>query len=65
MLLLLQRSRALACCVSRVACLIQDGWTPLNLAAYEGHEAVVRALLANPRVDVNAANEVRRPALWV
>ena len=37
----------------------QDGATPLNIACLEGHEEVVKLLLADERVDVNQANKVR------
>ena len=37
----------------------QGGWTPLNTACQDGHWEVVKLLLADERVDVNQAEEVR------
>lgn len=37
---------------------LQNGWTALLTAAKEGRLAVVQALLADSRVDVNAQSEV-------
>ena len=37
----------------------QDGRTPLYMACQEDHEEVVKLLLADERVDVNQAEEVR------
>ena len=36
----------------------QDGRTPLSIACQEGHEEVVKLLLADVRVDVNQASQV-------
>lgn len=45
------------------ACNIAQGWTPLYAAANNGHELCVRALLANARSDVDAADrDVSRPS---
>ena len=48
---------------SVVVCLsppcVQDGLTPLNVAAYTGDAAIVSLLLADPSVDVNRAHDVR------
>ena len=32
----------------------EDGWTPLLVAAFNGHESIVRQLVAAPGIDVNA-----------
>lgn len=37
---------------------LQNGWTPLHVAAYEGHATVVQALLEDPRVSPVARNKV-------
>ena len=37
---------------------IQDGWTPLNIAAQQGHEVCVRQLL-EAGANIEAAEEVR------
>ena len=33
-------------CIYGAVCIYQDGWTPLSIASFSGHEAVVSALLA-------------------
>ena len=38
---------------------LQRGGTPMHFAASNGHTPVVAALLADPRVEVNAKNNVR------
>lgn len=39
-------------------CRPQDQWTPLHLGAAEGHAAVVRLLVDDPRVDVGERDGV-------
>ena len=39
------------------------GWTPLMRAVYEGREAVVRLLLAQPEIDLNRYNDHGQTAL--
>jgi ankyrin repeat protein len=40
------------------------GRTPLWEAVSQGHEAVVRQLLASPGINVNAGNKEGRTPLW-
>ncbi|OBT64449.1 hypothetical protein VE03_05766 [Pseudogymnoascus sp. 23342-1-I1] len=43
----------------------QDGWTPLSLAARDGHEAVLKSLLDSDIVDTDSKNwEGRTPLSW-
>ena len=42
---------------------MQDGSTPLHVAAMEGHMSVVQALLGDPRVNPGETDEVR--AQWM
>lgn len=43
----------------------KDGWTPLSLAAQDGHEAVVKSLLNSDIVDADSKNgEGRTPLSW-
>ncbi|EQC33705.1 hypothetical protein SDRG_08809, partial [Saprolegnia diclina VS20] len=45
-------------CLANAACnpnaRVGTGWTALHFAVYHGNMAVVRLLVASPRVDVNA-----------
>ena len=41
---------------------VQDGFTPLHSAAYNGHDAAIKALVA-AKADVHAKNTVRGVAL--
>ncbi|KAH6712997.1 hypothetical protein BKA61DRAFT_633142 [Leptodontidium sp. MPI-SDFR-AT-0119] len=43
----------------------KDGWTPLIWAAQNGHEAVVKLLLATEGVDINSKDkDGRTPLIW-
>ena len=53
---MLQALTVLFVCIC-VVCMYQDGWTPLYIAAQNGHNTVVSALLA-ARADTNLQNEV-------
>lgn len=38
--------------------MVQDGWTALMYASCKGHTAIVQALLADARVEVNLQDKV-------
>lgn len=52
-------------CMLHALSLVQDHWTPLHIGAAQAHYDAIRVLVADPRVDVAAEDNVRACTLWI